>query len=78
MDHQGPPKKKVKNVKKSGEAAGPSGQADAPSSAGRKKAWHESKKLMKRIALLLENPDISPSDVFVHVGEKSEFFQGHG
>ena len=71
---RGPAKKKVK---KSQEAAGASAQQDAPTSVARKKAWHESKKLMKRMALLLGDPDIIPPDVFFHVGLNAELFRGH-
>ena len=70
----GPAKKKVK---KSQETAGASGLQDATPAVARKKAWHESKKLMKRVALLLDDPDIIPPDVFFHVGLNAELFRGH-
>ena len=73
----GPAKKKLK---KCGKTADGSRLKDAEASSisdGRKKAWHESKKLMKRVALLLNDPSIIPPDVFFHVGEDAELFRGH-
>ena len=51
----------------------------ASSSAERKKAWHESKKLLKRVAFLLDNPDIIPTDICFQVGEgaSAEHIHGH-
>ena len=72
-----PPGPAKKKVKKAEEAAGASVQQDAAPSLARKKAWHESKKLMKRMALLLDDPDIFPPDIFFHVGVDAAVFRGH-
>ena len=65
----GPAKKKLKS----------SGDKDGASSAESKKAWHMSKKLLKRVAFLLDNPDIIPTDICFQVGEGaiSDYIHGH-
>ena len=50
--------------------------ADGP----RKKLWHESKHLRKRVAFLLEDPDLIPTDVCFRIAERNdkvEEVQGH-
>ena len=45
----------------------------------RKKAWHESKNLLKRIAILLDNPSLIPSDISFAVGISGykNYIHGH-
>ena len=72
---EGPTQKKAKVA---GEDYDDSSEGEA-SSAARKKAWHESKKLLKRVAFLLDNPDIIPTDICFQVGEgaSAEHIHGH-